>query len=410
LAGVSDAKPRLTVVVPTRDRASLAVTAVRSVVEQGAGVRVVVSDNSSRDDEAEHLREACRDLGDARYLRPPESLPMQQHWEWAMERAQALDAPTHVAFLTDRMLFRPGSLRTLLGHLERHPDRVVSYNHDQVDDLRRPVRLFQKRGSARVFRIPVRVLVERAARAVPLVYLPRMLNCAVPVAVVDLVRRRFGALFDSLVPDFCFAFRCLAVVDEILYWDWSPLVQYAMDRSRGMTSIRGIANADSLDYVRDLGDTAINAAAPVPGFRTVNNTVVHEYSLVRAQLGRTAWPEVDRGAYLESIAAEVREIENPDVRDEMTRLLERQGPIPSRGSRLLVLRRLKRLTRGLSASPTQPLWRALARRLRIAPPGDNALEFPSLEEALDHARRFPRRARSASHLRFLLGPLEPADP
>jgi glycosyltransferase involved in cell wall biosynthesis len=175
--------PRLTVVVPTRDRAELAVTAVRSVVEQGARVRIVVSDNSSVDAEKERLRQTCRELGGVHYVRPAASLPMPQHWEWAMEQARALDDPTHVAFLTDRMVFRPGSLARLLGHLERHPDRVVSYNHDALDDVRRPVRLFQKRGSDRVFRIPVRVLVERAARAVPLVYLPRMLNCAVPTAV-----------------------------------------------------------------------------------------------------------------------------------------------------------------------------------------------------------------------------------
>jgi glycosyl transferase family 2 len=397
-------------VVPTRDRAELAVAAVRSVAEQNAGVRIVVSDNSSRDAERGHLREACRELSGVHYVRPAESLPMPQHWEWALEQARALDDPTHVAFLTDRMVFRPGSVPRLLGHLGRHPDRVVSYNHDHLDDIRRPVKLFQKRGSDRVFRIPVRVLVERAARAVPLVYLPRMLNCAVPTAVVDRVRGRFGSLFQSLVPDLCFAFRCLAVVDEILYWDWSPLVQYAMDRSRGMTSIRGIANTDSLDYVRDLGDAAINAAAPVPGFRTVNNTVIHEYSLVREQMGAAGWPEVDRGAYLQAIAAEVRDIENPDVRAEMTRLLARQGPIPASPSRLLLLRRLKRITATLSASPLQPLWRSLARRFSISPPGDNALEFASVEEALDHARRFPRRPRGAAHLRFLLGPLQPADP
>jgi hypothetical protein len=399
------------VVVPTRNRAAFAVTALRSVLDQEPGVRLVVSDNSTDPAEIDHLARACRELGRrVDYVRPPGPLAMSPHWEWAMDTALALARPTHATFLTDRMILRPGSLAALLGHLQRHPDRVISYNHDQVDDVRRPVRLFQKRGSDRLFRIPARTLLERAARAVPLVYLPRMLNCAAPAAVLATVRERFGSLFQSISPDFCFAFRCLAVSNEILYWDRSPLVQYGLDRSNGASARRGVATVDSIDFLDRLGDTVVNHAAPVPGFRTVQNGVIHEYVLVRRQVGSDVLPEVDRDHYLASIAAEVREIENPETRAEMERLLALQGPIRTSGSRLLLLRRLKHLTAGLSAPPLQPLWRALARRARISPPGDNALEFASREEALGHACRFPRRRRrGAMHLRFLLGPLEPAD-
>jgi glycosyltransferase involved in cell wall biosynthesis len=52
------------VVVPTRNRPQLAVAAARSVREQDAEVRVVVSDNSADPAAAEALGRACAELPD----------------------------------------------------------------------------------------------------------------------------------------------------------------------------------------------------------------------------------------------------------------------------------------------------------------------------------------------------------
>jgi hypothetical protein len=140
----------------------------------------------------------------------------------------------------------------------------------------------------------------------------------------------------------------------------------------------------------------------------VHNAIIHEYEMVRREVG--SMPPVDRARYLQAIAAEMREMENPLLRAKIERLLGEQGPLPAPPSAVQTLRRLKRWTRVLSSSPLQPLWRGLSRRLRLWPPGENSLEFPSREEALDHARRFPRRPYlTALHLRALLGTLQRMD-
>jgi Glycosyl transferase family 2 len=401
---------RLTVVIPTRNRADLAATALRSVAEQAAGVALVVSDNSTEPSETAALRALCHEREGVVYVRPPEPLAMSPHWEWALDTAVAATDPTHVTYLTDRMIFRPGHLAALLALVARHRDQVMTYNHDRVDDLRRPVRLYQKRWSGRLLRVPAARLLERASRSVPLVWAPRMLNSVVPVPVIDAVRRRFGSLFQSISPDFCFAFRSLAVVPEILFWDRSPLVHYAMDRSNGASTARGVPNRDAADFLRALGATTVNHEAPVPAFRTVHNAVIHEYCAVRRQVGGALLPEVDREAYLQAIVGEVREIEDPALRSQMEALLALEGPIGRARSRTHLLRSLKRTMAGFSASPFQPLWRALSRQFGLWPPGENALEFPSREAALEHARRYPRRRYpSTMHLRFVLGPLEAVD-
>ncbi|HVF50650.1 MAG TPA: glycosyltransferase, partial [Pyrinomonadaceae bacterium] len=95
------------VVIPTRNRAGLAANAARSVLSRpDAGMRVLVSDNSTSEQEASELARLCGEIGDSRLrlVRPPEPLAMSAHWNWAMRQALEYDA-SHFTFLTDRMLF-----------------------------------------------------------------------------------------------------------------------------------------------------------------------------------------------------------------------------------------------------------------------------------------------------------------
>ena len=72
---------------------------------------VLVSDNSTDPEELERLRSWCAERPDEplQYVRPPEPLPMSAHWQWALERALESPDTTHVMYLTDRILIRPGT-------------------------------------------------------------------------------------------------------------------------------------------------------------------------------------------------------------------------------------------------------------------------------------------------------------
>jgi glycosyltransferase involved in cell wall biosynthesis len=103
---------RLAVVIPTRNRAELAINALRSVLaESSPAVHVVVSDNSTALEEAEKLSRFCTELGadQVRYIRPPHPQGMSDHWQWALEQARGQSESTHFTYLTDRMVFRPGA-------------------------------------------------------------------------------------------------------------------------------------------------------------------------------------------------------------------------------------------------------------------------------------------------------------
>jgi hypothetical protein len=403
----------LLVVVPTRNRSDLAEAAIRSVLDQGDGeVSVLVSDNSTKAEQAEALAAFCKaePSGRLRYARPPRPLPMDEHWEWVLERA--LDGEVdHVLYLTDRMVLRPGALAEIAALVRRHPDQVLTYNHDRIDDARVPVRLEQRRWTGRLLRLSSAKLRQLASECVPLPWLPRMLNCVVPRRVLDDVKASYGHVFlkgdhedrrGSTSPDFRFGFRCLARVESILHLDHYLLVHYAMTRSNGATFARGMASPDTAQF----DPAELNLAAPVPGFLTIMNAVVHEYCAVRSETSSPRFPEIDRRKYLQAIAGEIAEIENPELRERMRVLMSAQGARPG-PSRRALLRKARRATWWLSRGPLQPFWRAAARRFRAYPPGDAPLHFATVEEALEHARRYPRRRhRSTYHLELQLGDLD----
>jgi glycosyltransferase involved in cell wall biosynthesis len=417
---------RALVIIPTRNRAGLAIRAIQSVRDQAAdAVDLLVSDNSTSTDEARELESYCRAQGDARleYARPPAPLPMAAHWDWAIRRALTRHDISHFIYLTDRMLFRPGCLGELLGLASRHADAVVTYNHDRVVDFPGPVRLEQSPWTGRSFRIDSAWLLALSARSVFHACLPRMLNACVPRAVLHAVAARFGGVFDSIAPDFNFCYRCLHVVDSVLYYDRSLLLHYALDRSNGASIARGEVSRDCADFLANLGARGLNFAAPIPDFRTLCNTIIHEYCAVRHETGSARFPAVDHGRYLEQVAREVKQMASGATKREMRVLLAASGFVPpSAGRRLaeavrkILSRRSLRLMRWPLGHPrTRPFWSLLGARFGVQPPGDQRFCFATTEEAMDYARRFPRRRqRDTSHLCFLgpgvteLGPASPA--
>lgn len=399
------------IVVPTRNRARLAECAVDSALgQQAPNVHVLVSDNSTEPHERDRLAAYCSALKtDAvTYVAPPAPLSMSAHWQWALERAFELDA-THYAYLTDRTVFKPGGLAPVLSAGASHPDRVIAYNHDMVDDWADPVRLHLNEWSGGLLELDSSEVLDLCSRAVVGNYLPRMLNCLVPRPVLDRVADRCSTVFDSISPDFCFAFRCLATTDSFLYYDRSILVHHAVYRSQGWSYSRGIESADTLDFGSELGGVQRHFAAPIPELHGTINAIMHEYCYVRNELGPARLRAVDRARYLSSVGIELAQVENEAIRSSMrstlvaagwrppgryTRLrafIARQRTTPLNVARRLTKRLVVRTSARLFGSrATAPFWSRLARRsLPIPAPG--VTRFASPTEALEFASRYSRR-------------------
>jgi len=386
---------RILVVVPTRNRAQLARAAIASVLGQHVAVHLLVSDNSTEPAETEDLHRFCAGLDQAvvTYVRPGELLAMSAHWDWALQRGLELGDFTHVTYLTDRMVFRDDALAEIVRMAGLFSSDVISYNHDRVDDSRRPVALEQRDWTGKLFAIPSVQLLRLTARAIIPPCLPRMLNAIVPVDVLADVRRRFGTVFDSVSPDYAFAYRVLSLRDRILYYDAPALIHYALDRSNGATYSRGIPSRDRVDFMANLGSAVLNGAAPVPGFHNATNGIFSEYEVTRAAAEPGRFPQIDRFQYLGMMDWDSRQLVEPELVATSAALLRANGW--RRRDRVAWL--LPRLAGYLRADPVGALSAALRRPRR----------FPTAEAAIDHANRHPRAVRpNARHfyLWFLLEP------
>ena len=375
------------VVVPTRNRADLAIESVASVLaEEDPRVSVLVSDNSTDPDHVERLHSWCSALEDERlrYVRPPSPLPMSPHWQWALERALELPV-THVMYLTDRLVVRPGTLSALLTIGERHPGDVVTFGDDTVIDYEEPVTVFERPWTGSLLRVGSEQLLRMLARGIFLAA-PTMLNTLAPRAVMEDIAATYGNVFESIAPDHCFGYRCLDRMESILHWDHVVIVQRALARSNGFAQIRGIRSADHDDFLRELGERRINQHAPVPELLTVTNAIYNEYEFVRRERPSSKLSPLRRHYYLGANARDVARLEDPDLRARMSAVLSEHGW--SKRMRL-------RYVLGLSMSAAGYYWRrprALARRLLRRPAA--APHFGDAPHARADTREHPSAPRS----------------
>lgn len=385
--------PRILVVIPTRNRAGLAQVAIASVLGQYCrNVRVLVSDNSTDPAEVTALRTHCETLDQSivTYVRPARPLAMTAHWEWALRTGLARPGFTHVIYLTDRMVLKDGALSELAQLAAQYPLAVVSYNHDRIDDFRRPVRLEQREWTGRLFEIPSAQLLRLTARAIIPPCLPRMLNCISPVETLQVLSMRFGSVFASVSPDHAFAYRLLATVDAILYMDATLMIHYALDRSNGASYARGLASQDHLDFIANLGDSELNATAPIPAFHTASNPVFSEYEFVRAETSSARFPELDRFQYLGMMDFDARRLRDPQLAQAVSALLRHHGWNGAKRAVWLLQRVLAYLRRDPIGAVAH-----LATRPRA---------FGSVPAGLAWANSHPRRPRPRA-VHFYLWPL-----
>lgn len=273
-------------VVPTRNRAELAMVAIESLLSQSvAPLNVWISDNSTDLAEVEKLRDYFTTCADPRlkYIRPPEPLSMGRHWDWIINKTLEDVSVSHVGFLTDRMLFVPGGLCMLLHLAQRYPQQLISYPHDHVEDIHKPVLLLQHQWTGRLLEVPSDAMLRDMRRRGWNTALPRMLNNLAPREVFETIRSRYRNVLDSTAPDICFGFRFLEQFETFLYFDKPVVADYAMSRSNGHSATLGRPTADYIDFLNNIGSRGVTYASPVPGLVCTPNVCFHEYNLVREQ-------------------------------------------------------------------------------------------------------------------------------
>ena len=410
----------LRIIIPTRNRVQLAINAINSVMpDLSPNVRVMVSDNSIDTAQVKTLCEFCEKLGDANiiYRRPDQPLNLGEHWEWALQQALMDAEVTHVLFLTDRMVFKKNELMKIIAILKKYPEDVISYNHDAVFDDSNPIRLVRSSWTGTLFQINSAELLRLSAQMIFHHSLPRMLNCAVPRHIFDSIQDQYGCIFDSIAPDFVFAYRCLDCCDKVLFFDNAALLHYSIGLSTGNNQSKGIVLVEGYktQEERDQFIQKMHAMAPIPEICTLTNAIVQAYQLVKYQSKNPNFNEINMALYLQVLEGESAGVTDPQMRDEIQELLLRKKQTSGR----IRKQREKKIIRMLfsvkswrvkfwwvlTAPRFQWIWDILKNRTGLEPPGVRELitEFASREEAINYAHHYPRkRNKGVSYLETLV--------
>jgi hypothetical protein len=370
---------KLGIVIPTRNRAELAIMAIRALLDEPCDLQVLVSDNSTSASEVETLAAFCDAAADPRLirLRPPRELSMPAHWDWALRQAMERFDGTHFTIHYDRKTFRPGHLALLAGLAARFPDEVITYASDATGDDERRVTLWQPAVTGRLYSIRTQRVAQLFAEgrwADTAQAAPILANCVVPRAVLERIRERFGSYCDSIGPDSCFWFRFSALWDRTLHYDRSLAVLHHGHFGNGYHYQHG----DVAYFRRPFGDVPWLAAAPIPGLDLGLNLLYHEYELVRRETGDRL-PPIDMGGYLRDLASFIPVLPDESTRAEMLAVLRQHGYTEPPSAGLSWKQRLGRR-----------LVRLAAYRFGRGPHGFSVLKFRSGAEALDYALTHPR--------------------
>ena len=242
----------LGVVIPTRNRASLAIAACDSLLQQtGCRYQVFVSDNSTNVEERQRLSDYCSAANSPRltYLKPNEPLAMSAHWDWALRTAMDRSDATHFSVHYDRRITKPGQLAPVCRAIGLFPDDVMTFFFDLVIRSRGQVgRVAANVGRPAVFGadltrrrddrqgtdhgdgtgVPGPVELRGAARG---------------------LRPHPGAFRDDLRVDrtrFLFTYRFCATHDHYVHYDRCVGIAYGFDRSTGFGFARDPAATSAI--------------------------------------------------------------------------------------------------------------------------------------------------------------------
>jgi hypothetical protein len=302
------------VLIPTRDRAALAIDAVESLRAQSVPLEIYVSDNATNEQDARTLSEYCRNLGDPRltYLRAPEPMRVGAHWNWALEAVLRRSGATHVTLHYDRKITRPDHLSFLVAAAAGHPDEVITYLTDYVTD---DLALWQAAATGALYRVSTTRMLELLSRGEVLLLgqtFPILSNSLVPRAVLEKIRERFGVICSGDGPDVNFGFRFAAIADHSLHLDRALSILRATQVSNGLSYLSGGATDVAVEH------------APIAGLRLGNNILYGEYETVR-RAAPDRVPPLDRNGYLEDLARGLALVRDDAARAELIGVLRSHG-------------------------------------------------------------------------------------
>ena len=314
--------PFFSVLMPTRNRASLLRSSLESAVDQKfQDYEIVVSDNNSTDDTREVVEQSMKSSDKITYINPGRDLSMCDNWEYVLSQAKG----RYIIYLCDDDALTFDSLsyiHELLAHFQMNVLvwRSAGYHHPDIPDKSMRLQFTYEHCSGDLFAIASPPIIETLCRFDWGVngIVPKMLNCAVSREAIDACRSRTGDFFVPPYPDFSAVGQLLSThrsyhfIDLPLYIAGASLVSNAgirFDRKKKHDEYVSLFGRDLLEGV------------PYQMPYLVTSYFYATWLLFQRIYPEAFTAEIDTEAYLKALFAELVMFEDyEDVSEEFNQL------------------------------------------------------------------------------------------
>jgi len=243
---------KVSIVIPTRNRAHLLYYALRSALKQTFDdFEVVVCDNFSKDETAELTHRHANPK--IVYTRTSMPLSMPDNWEYALRYARG----EYITFLTDDSYLLSDALTVAMTEVERAKAQVAVWKHSAyfssawLEPARRNL-LYVPRATSKSFMLDsqrgLRELYNNPQQ--PLV--PKALNSICHRSVIEKVISVQGRFFLPSCPDYTSAAGVLLNVPEYLFIDRPLFIDGVTTASIG-ANVQFNGGASAQDFLKEFG-------------------------------------------------------------------------------------------------------------------------------------------------------------
>lgn len=200
--------PLFSILIPTRDRPTLAKDLICSILDQSfKDFEIIVADNSSNQDTQNFLNT----ISDIRLINlQTGGLKMADNWEAGIEQCSG----SYLLIFSDKMLLKSGSLDYLASYIKRYSPSCVNWDIESF--FENELTYFPCQQSLDEFSISAEsVLREILTSEFDSVRIPCHCNSAISMSIIKLIKSESGRACFQLNPDYTLAYQVLLKVNEI---------------------------------------------------------------------------------------------------------------------------------------------------------------------------------------------------
>jgi glycosyltransferase involved in cell wall biosynthesis len=256
--------PFFSIVMPTRNRASLLRSSLKTAIDQSFhDYEVVVCDNNSTDDTKEVVEAAMSQSNRIRYVNPERDLSMCDNWDFALQHARG----KFIIYLSDD----DGLLLDCLSYAHDLISKFdlkllvwpfAFYQHPDIPDPRVTASLSCEFMTGRLFEVASDPVIRGLCEFQPIEQVfPRMLNCAVERSLLEQAASVTNRFFVPPFPDYSTACQLLSITESYHFIDLPLFITGASVLSN--TGLR-YGRKQKFDAQTSLHKTDLLAGVPDP--------------------------------------------------------------------------------------------------------------------------------------------------